>query len=95
MILRTQVQSVLLDNAYWNARYFLGLSYQKVGRNADALVQFKILSQVMPDNDDVKKAIDSLSNVQAPAVPVVAPTTTDTTKTPAAKTPAKLPIKAQ
>ncbi|MCX6753852.1 MAG: tetratricopeptide repeat protein, partial [Candidatus Nomurabacteria bacterium] len=84
-------QAVLLDNAYWNARYFLGLSYQKVGRNADALIQFKILSQVMPDNEDVKKAIDSLSNVQAPAAPVVAPTTT-TTGAPA-KIPAKLPAK--
>lgn len=86
-------QAVLLDNAYWNARYFLGLSYQKVGRNTDALIQFKILSQVMPDNEDVKKAIDSLSNVQASAAPIVTPTTT-TTGTPV-KIPTKLPTKTQ
>ncbi|MFA6354841.1 MAG: tetratricopeptide repeat protein [Candidatus Paceibacterota bacterium] len=87
-------QAVLIDNAYWNARYFLGLSYQKVSRNADALIQFKILSQVMPDNEDVKKAIESLSNVQAPTAPLIAPVITDT-KTTDTKTPAKLPAKTQ
>lgn len=80
-------QAVLIDNAYWNARYFLGLSYQKVSRNADALIQFKILSQVMPDNEDVKKAMNSLSIVETPEVPVVDSVITDT------KTPAKLPAK--
>ena len=89
-------QAVLLDNAYWNARYFLGLSYQKVSRNADALIQFKILSQVMPDNEDVKKAIDSLSTVQAPEVPLIAPTETTTdAKATDTKTQVKLPAKKQ
>ncbi|MCX6754494.1 MAG: hypothetical protein NTU81_01535 [Candidatus Nomurabacteria bacterium] len=54
-------QAVLIDNSYWNARYFLGLSYQKVGRNNDALVQFNILNKISPNNQDINAAIDSLS----------------------------------
>jgi cytochrome c-type biogenesis protein CcmH/NrfG len=67
-------QAVLLDNSYLNARYFLGLSYEKAGRNGDALIQFKILDKVLPDNQDVKKAIDSLSSVGV-TTPIVTPTT--------------------
>ncbi|MFA6999926.1 MAG: tetratricopeptide repeat protein [Candidatus Paceibacterota bacterium] len=74
-------QAVLLDNGYLNARYFLGLSYQKVGRNGDALIQFKILDKVLPDNQDVKKAIDSLSNVSATVAPLAPVTTKPVTKT--------------
>jgi cytochrome c-type biogenesis protein CcmH/NrfG len=75
-------QAVLLDNGYLNARYFLGLSYQKVGRNGDALIQFKILDKVLPNNQDVKKAIDSLSNVGATVAPLAPVTTKPVTKTP-------------
>jgi tetratricopeptide (TPR) repeat protein len=74
-------QAVILDNSYWNARYFLGKSYQKVNRVSDALVQFKILTEVLPGNQDVKDAIDSLSRVGAPTAPVV----DTTTNTPDAK----------
>ncbi len=49
-------QSVFLNPNYLNARYFLALSYQKVGRGNDALTQFKILSQVMPENEELKNA---------------------------------------
>jgi tetratricopeptide (TPR) repeat protein len=71
-------RAVILDNNYLNARYFLGLSYQKVGRNSDALIQFKILSQVLPDSQDVKKALDSLNNpvVETPVIGI--PDTSDT-----------------
>lgn len=55
-------QAVMIDNTYWNARYFLGLAYQKVGRSSDALIQFNILKQVMPENQDVKNAITSVNN---------------------------------
>jgi cytochrome c-type biogenesis protein CcmH/NrfG len=76
-------QAVYKDSSYLNARYFLGLSYQKLGRNSDALIQFKILSKVLPDNQDVKKAIESLSVVSAPTVvtPVIDTKTTTTTTT--------------
>ncbi|HAE36712.1 MAG: hypothetical protein UR85_C0013G0009 [Candidatus Nomurabacteria bacterium GW2011_GWF2_35_66] len=62
-------QAVMLDPSYLNARYFLGQAYQKVNRTGEALIQFKILSEVLPDNQDVKKAIDSLSNISNPITP--------------------------
>lgn len=57
-------KAVILNPNYLNARYFLGQAYQKTGRSADALVQFKLLSQVLPDNQDVKDAINSISSNQ-------------------------------
>lgn len=66
-------KAVILDNTYLNARYFLGLSYKKVGRTSDALVQFNILSKVLPDNQDVKKAISSINE---PTQEASAPTDT-------------------
>ena len=54
-------KAVILDNTYLNARYFLGQSYKKVGRTSDALVQWNILSKILPDNQDVKKAISSIN----------------------------------
>ena len=54
-------KAVILDNSYLNARYFLGQSYKKVGRTSDALIQFNILSKVLPDNQDVKNAISSIN----------------------------------
>lgn len=56
-------QAVVLDNTYLNARFFLGKSYQKVGRSIDALLQFKILSNFLPDNQDIKDAINILNGV--------------------------------
>jgi tetratricopeptide (TPR) repeat protein len=81
-------QAVTLDPNYLNARYFLGQAYQKVNRTGEALIQFKILEKVLPDNQDVKKAIDSLSNGSVSAVAPVTETVVDT-KTPVKNT--KLP----
>jgi tetratricopeptide (TPR) repeat protein len=65
-------KAVILDNRYLNARYFLGQSYKKVGRPADARIQFEILAKLLPDNQDVKDALNSLSQANTPA-----PTTED------------------
>lgn len=62
-------KAVILDTNYLNARFFLGQAYQKVGRSSDALVQFNLLAQVLPDNQDVKDAIDSLSKVNTTPAP--------------------------
>ena len=71
-------RAVILDNNYLNARYYLGLSYQKLQRNSDALIQFKILNKVLPDNQDVKKSIESLSSISSPVTPeVVTPVSVD------------------
>lgn len=71
-------RAVTLDPNYLNARYYLGLAYQKVNRTGDALIQFKILDQVLPNNQDVKKALESLSNVSTSATPEVSADATTT-----------------
>ncbi len=71
--------SVILDNANLNARYFLSLSYQKMGRVDDAKKQLELLKQVIPENTDIDKAIESLKDSNT----TVAPTTeVDKTKAP-------------
>lgn len=77
--------AVILDNRYLNARFFLAESYKKAGRSSDALVQFKILAKILPDNQDIKDAIASFSNPQ--------PTTDNTSTNPATKTAPTLPLK--
>jgi len=79
-------QAVILDPNYLNARYYLGQSYQKVGRKDDAFTQYKILNKVIPDNQVIKDAMGTLS---LPEVinPEPAGNTTDN------KEPAKTPNK--
>lgn len=55
-------KAVILDNSYLNARYFLGQSYKKVGRTSDALIQFNILNKIVPDNQEIKDAINSINS---------------------------------
>ena len=62
--------SVLLNPNYINTHYLLGQAYQKVGRTQDALNQYNILLKIIPDNQDVKDAIDSLSNTKTSVAPV-------------------------
>ena len=57
-------KAVILDNSYLNARYFLGMSYKKVGRTSEALIQFNLLKEVAPDNQEIK---DAISGINAPA----------------------------
>ncbi len=85
-------RAVILDNNYLNARYFLGLSYQKVGKKSDALIQFKILSQVLPDNQDIKKALSSLTSSVSETPTVTTPTTTTDTKDTKTKPVIKQPL---
>ena len=75
-------RAVILDNRYLNARYFLAQSYKKVGRTADARTQFEILAKLLPDNQEIKDALDSISQPS---------TATTDTKTTTKDT--KLPIK--
>jgi tetratricopeptide (TPR) repeat protein len=74
-------QAVILNVNYLRARYYLGQAYQKVGRTNDALIQYKILSKVLPDNEDIKKAMSSLS-AQTPTTSV---TPDENVTTPATK----------
>jgi tetratricopeptide (TPR) repeat protein len=77
-------KAVILDNSYLNARYFLGMSYKKVGRASDALIQFNILNKVAPDNEDIKDAIASV-NDPSKDVKTETDTTTDSTTKPPLK----------
>lgn len=47
-------KAVTLNSLYSNAKYFLGLAYEKVGRNKDAITQFEDVALLNPDNEEVK-----------------------------------------
>jgi tetratricopeptide (TPR) repeat protein len=89
--------AVILDPTYLNARYFLGQAYKKVGRQSDALIQFKILNQMIPDNQDIKNEIDSFSQTtpSTPSTTSDASTTVPTTPTTQSTTTKTQPVKTQ
>jgi tetratricopeptide (TPR) repeat protein len=63
-------RSVILNNNYLNARFFLAQSYKNVGRKNDALVQFNILKEILPDNQEINDAIRSI-NLPSTATPTI------------------------
>ena len=56
-------RAVMLDNTYFNARYFLAQSYQKVGRTSEATDQYNILNQLSPNNQTIKDAMNQASSI--------------------------------
>ena len=72
-------KAVILDNSYLNARYYLGQSYKKVGRVNDALVQFNILNSAVPNNTEIKNAINSVNNPMSENTTIDKNTTSTTT----------------
>ncbi len=58
-------RAVILEPQYLNAHFLLGQSYQKVGRIEDARAQFDAIAKVLPDNQDVKDALNGLSGSSA------------------------------
>jgi Flp pilus assembly protein TadD len=79
-------KAVTIQPDYSNARYFLGLSYARLGRTKDALTQFSQLAVTNPDNQTVASAITALESGKSLFAPVSTPAAA------AAKSP-KLPIK--
>jgi len=61
-------QSVIVMPEYANARYALALSYQTIGRAEDALIQFQIVNQLVPGNEDVLARIQQLSVQITPVI---------------------------
>src|SRR3989344_6015745 len=53
-------RSVQLSPSYSNAKYFLGLSYHKLGRVSDALTQFNDIAVLNPDNTEVPTIIANI-----------------------------------
>ncbi|MBM3206508.1 MAG: tetratricopeptide repeat protein [Candidatus Staskawiczbacteria bacterium] len=57
----------LINDNYSNARYILGLVYDKIGQKSKALLEFQKVQQLNPDNLEVIKIIDNL-NANRPAL---------------------------
>ncbi len=79
-------RAVILNTNYLNARYYLALAYQKVGRTTDATAQLNLLKKVLPGNQDIENALKGNVATQTP-------TPTQTTKTAPKK--ATTPLKEQ
>jgi tetratricopeptide (TPR) repeat protein len=53
-------RAVALDQNYSNARYFLGLVYDKQGEKQKAIEQLQRVAELNPDNEQMKKIIENL-----------------------------------
>ena len=53
-------RAVAFSPDYSNARYFLGLIYDKQGNKQGALGQFENISKLNPDNQEVKNILNNL-----------------------------------
>lgn len=65
-----------------NAQYFIGLSLAKLGKNKEAIDQFKIIKSYNPENTEVGRIIENLTAGREP----LASTAPVSTTTPKAKT---------
>jgi len=70
-------RALTLNNVYANAKYFLGLSYDKVGRDQDAIKQFEEIKLTNPDNKEIdlilanlKAGKDPFANASAAKPPI-------------------------
>jgi tetratricopeptide (TPR) repeat protein/O-antigen ligase len=62
-----------LDDKYANAQYFLGLSYARLNKIADAIIQFENLSANNPDNEEVALILSNLRKGKLPFADAKAP----------------------
>lgn len=69
----TFAKAVDLNNQYANARYFLGLSYSRLGKNADAIAQFEELAKTNPDSQEVVFILSNLKAGKSPFTDAVPP----------------------
>ncbi len=54
-------RAISINENYSNARYFLGLIYDKKGDKEKALEQFTKIAALNPDNPEVKRIVDNLT----------------------------------
>lgn len=59
-------RAVSINPVYANAKYFLGLAYFQEGQVQDALVQFREVQELNPDNQEVQRIIENLEAGRAP-----------------------------
>jgi tetratricopeptide (TPR) repeat protein len=70
-------QAVKAQSDYANAKYFLGLSYARLNKSAEATSQFEDLATTNPDNQEIKLILNNLRAGRSPfadAIPPVTPT---------------------
>jgi tetratricopeptide (TPR) repeat protein len=80
------IRAIVMDDNFANARYFLGLLYDREGDKESAIDQFDRIAQLNPDNDEVKQI---LTNLKA-GLPALG-----SEKLGPPKQPAKIPIEQQ
>lgn len=66
------IRAVSYDPNYSNARYFLGLIYDRQGNKKEAILQFERIAELNPDNEEVKRILANL-RANKPALEEVAP----------------------
>ncbi|MDQ3014246.1 MAG: tetratricopeptide repeat protein [bacterium] len=66
-------EAVRLASDYANAKYFLGLSYEKLDRQAEAIAQFEQLKASNPDNKEVDLILTNLRANRDPFAGVTPP----------------------
>ncbi|MFA6254036.1 MAG: tetratricopeptide repeat protein [Candidatus Paceibacterota bacterium] len=71
-------QAVTIVPNFSNAKYFLGLSYDRIGDKALALKQFQEIAKLNPGNKEVEQIISNLLSGQGSLAPVSAVTSTST-----------------
>ena len=59
------MRAISINDSYSNARYFLGLLFDRRGDKAKAIGQFKHIETFNPDNQEVKKIIVNLESGKA------------------------------
>ena len=59
-------KAIILQPDYSNARYFLGLSYDKLGKKEEAVEQFAKVEELNPQNAEVKFILENLRANRAP-----------------------------
>ena len=57
----TLTRAIELNFDYANARYFLGLALDRLGRGREALEQFRVIAKNNPDNEELKQIIANLA----------------------------------
>ncbi len=66
-------RAVSLEPQYANARYFLGLSYDRLGKTDVAISQFEEIQKTNPDNEEVKLILENLRAGRSPFARVEPP----------------------
>lgn len=66
-------KAIALNDQYANARYFLGLSYARLGKNIDAIQQFEKIAETNPDNQEVQFILTNLKSGKSPFADVKPP----------------------